>query len=148
MVKIPPPAWTIIFIALAAVASALYDFRRIIDLMVWPLGLVLALGGLTLATWAALLFRRERTELQPTSAANAKLVIAGPFTFTRNPMYLGLVLLSLGVAFWVGALPMFAVPVLVLAVANFVHIPFEEAKMARQFGEAYADYRRKVRRWV
>ena len=63
-------------------------------------------------------------------------------------MYLGLVLLSLGIAFWAGAVPMFVVPVLVFAVANWVHIPFEEAKMRRQFGAAYEAYAAKVRRWL
>src|SRR2546426_1054227 len=52
-------------------------------------------------------------------------------------MYLGLVLVSLGIAFWVGTPPMFAVPIFVFAIANWVHIPFEEAKMRRQFGGAF-----------
>ena len=43
---------------------------------------------------------------------------------------------------------MLAVPFAVFALANFVHVPFEEAKMRRQFGEAYDAYRRQVRRWV
>jgi protein-S-isoprenylcysteine O-methyltransferase Ste14 len=43
---------------------------------------------------------------------------------------------------------MFAVPVLAFATANWVHIPFEEAKMRRQFGSAYDSYTAKVRRWI
>jgi protein-S-isoprenylcysteine O-methyltransferase Ste14 len=46
-------------------------------------------------------------------------------------MYLRLVMLTVGIAFWVGSLPMFAVPFVVFAIANWVHIPFEEAKMRR-----------------
>ena len=49
-------------------------------------------------------------------------------------MYLGLVLATLGIAFSVGSPPMFAVPLLVFATANWAHIPFEEAKMRSQFG--------------
>jgi protein-S-isoprenylcysteine O-methyltransferase Ste14 len=63
-------------------------------------------------------------------------------------MYLGLVLVSLGIAFWVGTPPMFAVPLAVFVIANWVHIPFEEAKMRRQFGAAFDDYSHTVRRWV
>jgi protein-S-isoprenylcysteine O-methyltransferase Ste14 len=63
-------------------------------------------------------------------------------------MYLGLTILSLGVAFWVGRPPMFAVPVLLFAICNWVHIPFEEEKMRRQFGAAFDDYTNKVRRWI
>ena len=63
-------------------------------------------------------------------------------------MYLALVLLSLGVAFCAGSLPMFAVPLLVFALTNAVHIPFEEEKMRRQFGTAFDDYTRRTRRWI
>jgi protein-S-isoprenylcysteine O-methyltransferase Ste14 len=84
----------------------------------------------------------------PNSPENKTLVVRGPFALTRNPMYLGLVLVSLGIAFSAGSLPMFAVPVLVFATTNWVHIPFEEQKMRRQFGAAYDDYVRRVPRWL
>jgi protein-S-isoprenylcysteine O-methyltransferase Ste14 len=54
-------------------------------------------------------------------------------------MYLGLVIVTLGIAVWVGAWPMFLAPIAVLATANWVHIPFEKAKMRRQFGATYDD---------
>src|SRR5207249_7043678 len=84
--------------------------------------------------------RREGTEVEPTSPTNRKLITSGPYQFTRNPMYLGLVILTLGIAIWVGAWPMFGAPVALFATANWVHIPFEEAKMRRQFGAAYDNY--------
>jgi protein-S-isoprenylcysteine O-methyltransferase Ste14 len=99
-------------------------------------------------SWAFILFRREDTEINPTSLANRKLVTRGPYQFTRNPMYLGLVTLSLGIAVWIGAWPMFMAPLATFATVNWVHIPFEEAKMRRQFGAAYDDYVAQVRRWV
>jgi protein-S-isoprenylcysteine O-methyltransferase Ste14 len=97
---------------------------------------------------AIMLFRRAKTEISPTSAANQALVISGPYRFTRNPMYLGLVVLTLGIAIWIGAWPMFIAPVAVFITANWVHIPFEEAKMRRQFGAAYDGYVGRVRRWI
>ena len=78
----------------------------------------------------------------------ANLSLAVPYQFTRNPMYLGLVTLSLGIAVWIGAWPMFIAPLAAFATVNWVHIPFEEAKMRRQFGAAYDDYVARVRRWV
>ena len=98
--------------------------------------------------WAFVLFHRESTEIYPTSPTNRKLITSGPYQFTRNPMYLGLVILTLGVALWVGAWPMFIAPVAIFATANWVHVPFEEAKMRRQFGATYEDYVERVRRWV
>jgi protein-S-isoprenylcysteine O-methyltransferase Ste14 len=80
--------------------------------------------------------------------SNRKLVTAGPFKFSRNPIYLGLVIVTLGIAFWVGTWLMFLVPVATFATLNWVHIPFEEAKMRNQFGEAFDAYAREVRRWI
>jgi protein-S-isoprenylcysteine O-methyltransferase Ste14 len=148
MVKLPPPVWVLIYALLGGAASAAFPWRRLIDLRVLPLGAALLAGGLALSVWAALLFRAEGTELNPTSPSNKKLVIRGPFRWTRNPMYLSLVIVTLGLAFAIGALPMFAVPALVFATASLVHIPFEEAKMRRQFGAAFDDYVVRVRRWL
>lgn len=148
MVYLPPPIWGFIYLAVFGVFSALYPWKSITDLTVLPLGIVLIVMGLGMAGWAVSLFWREGTEINPTSETNKKLVISGPFRYTRNPMYLALVLLTLGIAFCAGSLPMFAVPVLLFATANFAHIPFEEAKMRRQFGPAFDDYTRRTRRWV
>jgi protein-S-isoprenylcysteine O-methyltransferase Ste14 len=63
-------------------------------------------------------------------------------------MYLGVSVLTLGIAFYAGTLPFFAVPVLLFLLCNFVFIPFEEAKMQRQFSNQYTDYLRRVRRWI
>ncbi len=148
MVMLPPPIWMFIYLSVAGVASYLYPWKAIADLTFIPIGVVLIAMGVAIAVWAVSLFRREGTEINPTSKTNQKLVIAGPFRFTRNPMYLGLVLFSFGIAFVVGSLPMFVVPLAVFATANFVHIPFEEAKMRRQFGPSFDDYTRRTRRWI
>ena len=47
------------------------------------------------------------------------------YVLTAYPMYLGLVILTLGIAIWVGAWPMFGAPIALFATANWVHIPFE-----------------------
>jgi len=148
MVKIPPPGWLFIFVVTAGAISTLVPWRSIVDLRLVPLGVALFALGFVLPVWAFTLFQREGTEVNPTSDTNKKLVITGPYAITRNPMYLGLTTISLGLAFWIGSLPMFAVPILVFAVANWIHIPFEEAKMRRQFDVQFDDYTRKVRRWI
>ena len=148
MLKLPPPIWALAYILIAAGASYLAGWPRVPGLpLVW-LAVVLIVLGITLAVAAATLFRREGTELNPTSTTNRKLVTSGPFSLTRNPMYLALVIVALGVAFLVGAWPMFLAPIAIFATANWVHVPFEEQKMRRQFGEAFDAYTRKVRRWI
>ena len=148
MLKLPPPIWALAYMLIAAAASYLAGWPRVPGLpLVW-LAVVLIVLGIALAATAAILFRREGTELNPTSTTNRKLVTSGPFRLTRNPMYLALVVVALGVAFWVGAWPMFLAPIALFATANWVHIPFEEQKMRRQFGEAFDAYAREVRRWI
>jgi protein-S-isoprenylcysteine O-methyltransferase Ste14 len=148
VLRLPPPVWTLIYAVVAGAASAAFAWRSLIDLRILPLGVALLMLGFGLSFWAFWLFRSAGTELDPTSATNRVLVVRGPYRFTRNPMYLGLLLFTLGLAFCVGALPMLAVPPLVFATANRAHIPFEEAKMRRQFGAAFDDYAARVRRWL
>jgi protein-S-isoprenylcysteine O-methyltransferase Ste14 len=148
MVKVPPPIWALLWLLLAAGASYLAGWPRVPGLPIVPLGVMLVALGLSISIPSALLFRREGTEIDPISEANKKLVISGLFRFTRNPMYLGFVIVTLGIAIWIGAWPMLLAPVATFAVANWVHIPFEEAKMRRQFGDAYDNYVHRVRRWI
>ena len=148
MLKLPPPIWALAYMLIAAGASYLAGWPRVPGLpLVW-LAVGLIVFGFTLAVAAAVLFRREGTELNPTSTANRKLVTSGPFRLMRNPMYLALVIVASGVALWVGTGPMFLAPIAIFATANWVHVPFEEQKMRRQFGEAFDAYARKVRRWI
>ena len=126
----------------------MYPWRGLVDLRIVWLGVALVAIGFGIAFWAISMFRLEGTELNPTSETNKSLIIRGPYRFTRNPIYLGLTVLTLGIACGVGSLPMFAVPVLLFATANWVHIPFEEAKMRRQFGIEFGAYTSQVRRWI
>ncbi|VIO66511.1 hypothetical protein CI1B_16330 [Bradyrhizobium ivorense] len=148
MLKLPPPIWTLIYILLAALLSWWLGWPTPAGLPIPLLGIVLVAVAFVPPVWAFMLFQREGTEIEPTSPTNRALVTRGPYRFTRNPMYSGLVLLALGIAIWVGAWPMFIAPIAVFATTNWVHIPFEEAKMRRQFGAAYDDYVARVRRWV
>jgi len=148
MLKLPPPIWTLVYVIIATALSFVAGWPRLPGLRMISLGIVLIVIGIVLAVTAAMLFRRENTEINPTSATNRKLVTSGPFRFTRNPMYLSLVLVTLGIAFWVGAWPMFLAPLATFVTVKWFHIPFEEAKMRRQFGEAYDAYCGRVRRWI
>jgi len=149
MVRLPPPIWTMIFLALAAGVSWALTWPQ----LGWPphhtiIGMAVFFAGWILPVWAFRVFRAEGTEVDPVSETNRALVVRGPYRFTRNPMYLGLTIAALGMAILVGAWPMLAAPVAVFATASFVHIPFEEAKMRRQFGGAYDAYAGRVRRWI
>ena len=148
MLELPPPIWTLLFLILTAGTSYLAGWPTFPQVHNFSVGIGLIAVSFIPPLWALILFRSEGTQVSPTSETNKKLVTSGPFRFTRNPMYLGLVVLSLGVAVAAGSILMFVGPLLVFATANWIHIPFEEAKMRRQFGPAFDDYARNVRRWL
>ena len=111
------------------------------------LGLPLILAGVLLDVWAASLFRERRTSFKLQGGA-ASLITDGPFGFSRNPIYLGVVVALLGLAVFLGSLTAFLYPILFFVVFQFVFIPMEERRMEDAFGEEYLEYKRKVRRWL
>ena len=92
-------------------------------------------------------FRRSRTSIIPVRPATA-LVIAGPYRFTRNPMYVALAALTVGLGLFLDSwwVMLLLVPVLI-GVRLFVIAP-EERYLQRRFGADYISYMRRVRRWV
>ncbi|HEX3916299.1 MAG TPA: isoprenylcysteine carboxylmethyltransferase family protein [Caulobacteraceae bacterium] len=149
MLRLPPPIWTMIFLALTAGAGWAIGWPAI----PWPphrdlVGMAIFFAGGVPPLWAYLVFRSENNNIDPLAETNSGVITSGPYAFSRNPMYLGLLIIAFGAALWVGAWPMLAAPPAVFLVANFVHIPFEEAKLRRQFGGAFDAYASRVRRWV
>jgi protein-S-isoprenylcysteine O-methyltransferase Ste14 len=92
-------------------------------------------------------FRRSRTSIIPVRPATA-LVIAGPYRFTRNPMYVGLAALTVALALFMDTgWPMLLLVPVLLVVRQFV-IVREEEYLKRRFGADYVTYSRRVRRWL
>lgn len=110
-------------------------------------GLVCAAAGLLLGISALGRFHRSGTNPEPWKPSSA-LVTVGVYRFTRNPMYLGMLLLHFGIALAAGG-PFTAFAVVpAFLMLNFYVAAREEAYLKRRFGNAYLAYRRQVRRWV
>jgi protein-S-isoprenylcysteine O-methyltransferase Ste14 len=109
-------------------------------------GVLIALGAL-LALSAVYTFRRAGTNLRPDRPSTA-LVIAGPYRFTRNPMYLSLTIFYLGIAVLLQSLWSVLLLPLVLFVIQTKVIRREEPYLERRFGANYTRYRSQVRRWL
>ena len=109
----------------------------------------LAVAGLAVALPAVLAFRRARTTIDPHRIDKvATLVTSGVFSFTRNPMYLGVALLLAGWATYLGTLPVFLGPVVFVAwITRFQIVP-EERLLSARFGDAFDAWRRRTRRWL
>jgi len=97
--------------------------------------------------WGAGRFGKHKVELVPGSVSS-KLITDGPFAFSRNPMYLGMVLVMLGIAVLLGSVSGFFGVVVFFLILRFGFISWEEGLMVKRFGGRYLDYRKKVGRWV
>ena len=107
---------------------------------------LMAASGL-LAVWGSMTMRRAGTTVGPYSSTTA-IVVRGPFRFSRNPMYLSLTGLYLGIAVAVNALwVMVLLPAALVSITVGV-IAREESYLERKFGTEYISYKSRVRRWL
>ncbi|MFA4849232.1 MAG: isoprenylcysteine carboxylmethyltransferase family protein [Methanoregula sp.] len=133
------------------VLSVLLNFVFPVPVFLSPpatyLGFLIIGFGLIMAFWSRSLFLKNSTTLQP-SEEPTSLVTSGPFRLSRNPMYLGMGSILLGVAVLLGTLVTLAFPIIFVALINFFIIPGEERKLENIFGEPYRGYKKSVRRWL
>ena len=147
--RIPPLALVLIVAALmwlASSASPALDYPFPARL---PVAIGLALLGAAVCLSGVLSFRRAGTTVNPMKPGSASsLVVAGIYKFTRNPMYLGLLVALLGWAvFLANALAWAAIPLFVLYMNRFQIVP-EERALASLFGQEYLVYNARVPRWI
>lgn len=117
---------------------------------VWAAALALALAGGLIALAGVREFARARTTVNPLSPQRAShLVTGGIYQYTRNPMYLGMLLVLAGWGVWLGnAAALLAGPLLAVLVLDALQIAPEERVMRARFGDDYARYAAQVRRWL
>ena len=145
--RIVPPIY---FFASLLAMTALHLYVPITVVVPSPLnlaGTLFVVIGLALTLWAAGLFRVYRTPIRPFEQSTA-LVTAGVYRITRNPMYLGMVLVLLGVAALLGTVAAFLpIPLFVWQIQRKFVLP-EEALLDSLFGQEYLGYKARVRRWL
>ena len=144
-----PPVWLLLFLAVAWVQSASFSFG--LSFGAWPvadfLGGLLVGGGLVLMALAIYEMRRQRTTIIPHRDAD-HLVQSGIFSRSRNPIYLGDVLILAGLILkWDAVLSLPLVPVFAWWIERHFIIP-EENRLRRKFRADFARYCEKTRRWV
>ena len=110
-------------------------------------GAVLAALGLLIMLRGWWLFRVHNTAICPT-AHTTTLITSDIYRLTRNPMYLGIVLMILGAALGSGGIFFYLAAMTFFLIIDFVFCPYEEAKLESSFGVEFARYRRRVRRWL
>ncbi len=142
-----PPVYFLLAILSMAALDRWLPIAALLDQPWTYLGLIDILAGVGLAVWAARLFSRAGTGLKPFTPSTA-VVLKGPFRFTRNPMYLGMMIVLVGGFLLLGSLgPILVIPVFFWWIHTHFVLP-EEAHMERHLGQAYLDYKQSVRRWI
>lgn len=147
MKKIMPPTIFYAFAILIAVLYFVFPIKRIIPFPYNYFGWLLIWFGIFINIWAWAIFRKKQTTLNPFKKPT-KFDVSGPFKFTRNPMYLGMTLVLLGMSICFASLSTFIFPILYIIIIKIYYIPFEEKTMEKEFGKKYLDYKKKVRRWI
>jgi len=117
----------------------------------WPLtaGIVIVLAGLLIEILAVLSFRRAQTTINPLRPDNTtSLVTEGIYSFSRNPMYLGMAIMLTGAAIMMRSLSPVVMPLVFCAVVTVMQIIPEERTLQQKFGADFENYRRAVGRWL
>ncbi len=111
------------------------------------LGIIFVIAGVCIVLPALLKFFRTKNTLIPFLPANS-LQTSGIYAISRNPMYLGLLILYIGIGFLQGNFyTMMLIPLVILAI-NFLVIIKEEKYLIRAFGNDFLEYAKNVRRWI
>ena len=106
--------------------------------------IILGFAGLIIA-W--LQFKRSDTAVCPT-AETSGIIKNGMYRYSRNPMYLGMLLILLGASFIMGTLNSMVAPAVFFLIIDKFFIPFEEEKLLTSFGDSYNEYMMTTRRWL
>ena len=146
--KIPPPIYMLLT---AGLMWWLDGFLPVMEVITDPwskLGLIFIVMALFTDGLSLLQFFRAHTTINPLHPEKAEhLVITGMYRFTRNPMYVGLLLLLVGWAVLLGSLTAFIMlPIFVMILTDQQVIPEEEI-LEQKFGQQYLYYKKSVKRW-
>ncbi len=147
--KIPPPVYLLIF------GAAMWWLADALPILSWEPGLSLSLGwalagcGVLIDLSALWRFIQAKTTINPHRPMEANaLVVEGMYRFTRNPMYLGMLLLLCGWALVLASLSSFLLVPLFVVLLTQVQIKPEEIALVQLFGDEYQEYQKNVRRWL
>ena len=146
-VRVPPPLIYLAGLAVGFGLEALLPGTSLPGAVRWVLGGVIFVAGLVLAGSFNTAFARKGTAVEPWKPTTA-IVTTGPYRLTRNPAYLAMALMYVGIALLGDALWALVPLPIVLAVIDRAVIAREERYLERRFGREYLDYRATARRWV
>jgi protein-S-isoprenylcysteine O-methyltransferase Ste14 len=135
---------------LMVITVAIWSFSPPETVLYIPYKLIGSIGiisGFTIMMWAWFQFQKTKTAVCPTSKTTT-IVTNGAFRICRNPLYLGMLSMLTGIAFLMGGVQAFFAPAAFFIIMDKVFIPYEEEKLLQRFGNVYAEYIKRTRRWL
>ena len=147
MNKIPPPfiaAGNIFLFYLSTLLIPSFEFTGQAIL-----GILIGLEGIIIIFLSIRLFREYQTTINPFKAhETSRLITSGIYSFTRNPMYLGLSSIQVAFGIYLGAyVSIFLIPSFIIYITH-KQIIYEEQILEKKFGDEYINYLKSVRRWI
>ena len=143
---IPPPIVTIVFLFVIFFTKDIFRFSIELPIL---LGYITIVAGLIIIFVAAKQFKAANTTINPTKPETASVLVSnGVFSYSRNPMYLGMLIIIIGFSIIHNLIAIIVfMPLWIIYMINFQIIPEEEA-MKILFKEEFLNYSKKTRRWI
>jgi protein-S-isoprenylcysteine O-methyltransferase Ste14 len=145
--NIHPPIVALMFIVIAYFLGRFAPLPFVAPMILRNVGLLMTFVGFLLGIGAFAEFRKARTTLDPHGSAN-QLVTSGIYRFTRNPIYLGFLLMVIGLPLNSGLYWGVVIAPFYILTMNRLVIEREEIYLGKKFKDAYASYTSRVRRWL
>ena len=142
-----PPTYFYITLLLIVILYFVFPIKTILDFPVNLTGLIPGIAGAVLNIIADKDFKKANTTVKPFDKSST-LITNGVFQISRNPMYLGMVLILISASMITGTIsPFFVIPPYIIFM-QIVYINEEEKMLEAEFGDDWKNYKTKVRRWI
>jgi protein-S-isoprenylcysteine O-methyltransferase Ste14 len=145
--KMLPPTYLLLAMIIILVLHFFLPVSELIDSPWNLLGAVPLVLGVVLNLVADRAFKEHNTTVKPFEESNT-LITDGVFQISRHPMYLGFVLVLVGIAILLGSLSPYSVVIVFAILMEVLFISVEEKMLEERFGSAWHQYKAKVRRWI
>jgi len=145
--RISPDGCFIVLLTLAVLFNFIFPIQRVIFYPYNFIGIIAIIVGIAMTILVNFLLLKNHTSINPYESPKV-LTTSGLFKYSRNPLYLGMVIILFGVDIILGTISPFIFSILFILIINNFIIPMEEKNLENNFGIKYTEYKNKVRRWV